>query len=172
MRQGAHHEPRKAGCLRHARKPDSSRGRARRTAHHGAGNAGGGAGRAVPAVGAGSAGCRICSLRRRKRRHGPHRLLWRRGSARTGGHCAGGRGPGRAAHGRRNNKPGGCVPRVDRGRAGGGEEETSGRADEDEDGTAAQAALEMAGDAPEEIASEEESTAHAHQPENGEEERK
>lgn len=53
-----------------------------------------------------------------------------------------------------------------------GEEETSGRADEDEDGTAAQAALEMAGDAPEEIASEEESTAHAHQPENGEEERK
>ena len=37
---------------------------------------------------------------------------------------------------------------------------------------AAQAALEMAGDAPEEIASEEESTAHAHQPENGEEERK
>ena len=50
-----------------------------------------------------------------------------------------------------------------------GEEETSGRADEDEDGTAAQAALEMAGDAPEEIASEEESTAHAHQPENGEE---
>ena len=47
-----------------------------------------------------------------------------------------------------------------------GEEETSGRADEDEDGTAAQAALEMAGDAPEE------STAHAHQPENGEEERK
>lgn len=27
MRQGAHHEPRKAGCLRHARKPDSSRGR-------------------------------------------------------------------------------------------------------------------------------------------------
>ena len=53
-----------------------------------------------------------------------------------------------------------------------GEEETSGRADEDEDGTAAQAALEMASDAPEEIASEEESTAHAHQPENGEEERK
>lgn len=53
-----------------------------------------------------------------------------------------------------------------------GEEETSGRADEDEDGTAAQAALEMAGDASEEIASEEESTAHAHQPENGEEERK
>ena len=53
-----------------------------------------------------------------------------------------------------------------------GEEQTSGRADEDEDGTAAQAALEMAGDAPEEIASEEESTAHAHQPENGEEERK
>ena len=53
-----------------------------------------------------------------------------------------------------------------------GEEETSGRADEDEDGTAAQAALKMAGDAPEEIASEEESTAHAHQPENGEEERK
>ena len=89
------------------------------TAHHGAGNAGGGAGRAVPAVGAGSAGCRICSLRRRKRRHGPHRLLWRRGSARTGGHCAGGRGPGRAAHGRRNNKPGGCVPGADRGRAGG-----------------------------------------------------
>ena len=41
------------------------------------------------------------------------------GSARTGGHCAGGRGPGRAAHGRRNNKPGGCVPGADRGRAGG-----------------------------------------------------
>ena len=61
-------------------KPDSSRGRARRTAHHGAGNAGGGAGRAVPAAGAGER--RLSNLfpgEEEKRRHGPHRLLWRRG---------------------------------------------------------------------------------------------
>ncbi|MFQ7002315.1 MAG: ABC transporter ATP-binding protein [Ruthenibacterium lactatiformans] len=52
-----------------------------------------------------------------------------------------------------------------------GEEETSGRADEDEDGTAAQAALKWRATHRKRLRPEE-STAHAHQPENGGEERK
>lgn len=147
--------------------------RARRTAHHGAGNAGGGAGRAVPAAGAGSAGCRICSLRRRKRRHGPHRLLWAARILRApGGIALAGAAWPCCAWDAETTSLEDVFLELTGDEPEAGEEETSGRADEDEDGTAAQAALEMAGDAPEEIASEEESTAHAHQPENGEEERK